>query len=328
LELIKLFGIQFEFIKINHNEIMKIVEDRINKILESTDNTDKANLISKYSYNFILFLYFAIFSFAFAVNYNISKKEAKLDDVLITNIEKNNNLYNYSIHNQTMEKLKKEERISKNYKENEVVSSNYTSENNMNEGNIKILDDIDSICKIKIIVRIITFILLFDELFKNILTENKLISELSFRIFLVPLILLIDVLLTAKCLRYHCMNYLLGNYFMMIEVIEDSKKINLDILRNHCNISLNNFWKYFSNLLINTYIPLLIYFSFLNRSDIFYKLKSDQKFSYETFSFFTGFLETVLFLTFSGFIFARCIISIGFFCYYQIFIKNSKFKIL
>lgn len=328
-ELLHKLGIEFHFFKIHHNEIMKIVEDRIYKILDTTDNQDKINYINKYSSNFIIFLYFAIFSFAFAVNFNNAKKEAILDDVLITNVNKNNNLLKYSSQNESLEKLKQEENIDKKEFDNNSNQNNKNSldvQDNDNEG--KLLEGIANICKFKIIVRILLAILLFDHLFKNILTENKIISEITFRVMLLPIFIILDLVLSSICMKYHCMNYLLGNYFFMLEAVEDPKKINLEIVRNHCSNSLKNFWKFFSNLFINGFLPILIYFSFLNRADIYYKIKNDQKISFENFSFFTGFLETVLYLTFSGFILARCIISNGFFCFYQVFINNSKVKLI
>jgi len=336
-EILKKLGMDFEFIKINQNEIMKIVEDRVLKILDTTDNREKMNEISKYSNNFIVFLYFAVFAFAFAVNYNNAKKEAKLDDVLITNVEKNNNLIKYTIQNQTLEKLKQDEKNSngkdhnnffKDVHDNINNNSYQQNEQSGSEAELKTLEGIGLICKIKIILRIILAILLFDQLFKNFLTENKLISELMFRVLIVPIFIIIDSILTSKCLKYHCMNFMLGNYFIMLEAIDDPKRINIEAIRFHCNKSLKNFWKFFSTLFINCFLPLIIYFSFLNKADIYYKLQTIDDINIQNFRFFSGFLETILFITYSGFILARCLISIGFFCYYQIFIKNSKIKVI
>ena len=333
-DLLQKLGVEFQFFKIHHNEIMKIVDDRIFRILDTTENQDKANEISKYSSNFIIFLYFAIFSFAFSVNFNNAKKEAILDDVLITNVNKNSNLLKYSTQNQNVEKLKQEESIKMKHKKdtdcnqdsNEI--NNFEIEVNENENESKILEGVANICKFKIILRIILAILLFDQLFKNFLIENKMISEITFRVFILPIFIIMDSILSSICMRYHCMNYLLGNYFFMLEAVEDPKRLNLDVIRSHCTSSLKSFWKFFSNLFINSFLPLLIYFSFLNRSDIYYKIKTEQNVNYENFSFFTGFLEAVLYLTFSGFILARCFISNGFFCFYQIFVNNSKIKLI
>lgn len=336
-EILKKLGMDFELIKINQDEIMKIIEDRVFKVLETTDNREKMNEVSKYSNNFIIFLYFAVFAFAFAVNYNNTKKEAKLDDVLITNVEKNNNLIKYNIHNQTLKKLKQDEKNTTGKDNNNFVKygdddinniNNLEMEESRNEAELKALEGIGLICKFKIILRIILAILLFDQLLKNFLTENNLISELTFRVLIVPIFIIIDSILTSKCLKYHCMNYMLGNYFIMLEAIDDPKRINLEAIRVHCSKSLKNFWKFFSTLFINCFLPLIIYFSFLNRADIYYKLQTIDDINNQNFSFFSGFLETILYIIFSGFILARCLISIGFFCYYQIFIKNSKIKVI
>jgi len=330
--LLNKFGIEFLFIKIHHNEIMKIVDDRIFKIMDTTENLDKLNVIKKYSSNLIVFLYFAIFSFAFAVNFNNAKKEAILDDVLITNVNKNNNILRYSSQNKNLEKLKQEEFSNKKEKKDidSILDANDYSilVNSENENESKILEGIANICKFKIILRIILAIIIFDQLLKNFLTENKIVSEITFRVIVLTIFIILDLVLSSICMRYHCMNYLMGNYFIILEAVEDSKKLNLDVIRNYSTNSLKNFWKFFTNLFINSFLPLLIYSSFLNRADIYYKIKTGQNINFENFSFFTGFLETVLFITFSGFILARCFISIGFFCFYQIFVDNSKVKLI
>lgn len=334
-DLLHKIGIEFQFLKINHNEIMKIVEDRIFRVLDTTENQDKANEINKYSSNFIIFLYFAIFAFGFAVNFNNTKKEAILDDVLITNVNKNNNLLKYSAQNQITEKLKVEESLNKQDIKDSDPNQDavYNDKNNSefseaNENESRKLEGVANICKFKIILRFVLAILLFDHLFKNFLIENKIFSEITFRVIIMPILLILDCILSSICMRYHSMNYLLGNYLFMLEAVEDSKKFSLDLIRNHCTNSLKSFWKFFSTLFINSFLPLLIYFSFLNRADIYYKLNTEQNITYETYSFFGGFLETVLYITFSGFILARCFISNGFFCFYQMFVNNSKVKLI
>ena len=170
--------------------------------------------------------------------------------------------------------------------------------------------------------------MLIDQLFKNFLTENFIISEFYFRIYFVPIFIILDLILTAMCLRYHSINYLLGNYFVMLEFSEDPKRMNLDLVRNHCNNSNRNFWRFYSNLFINCFLPLLIYVCFLNRCDVLYKLNTIENLTTENFKFFTGFLETLLYILYSGIILSRSIMSVTLFFYYQIFVKNYKVKII
>ncbi len=326
-------GIQFQFLKIQHNEIMKIIDDRIFRILDSTENQETAFQINKYSSNFIIFLYFAIFAFAFSVNFNNSKKEAILDDVLITNVNKNSNILKYSTQNENIEKLLQDESFSRKNKKDIDQDSNETNnfaylEENDNDKETKILEGVSKICKFKIIIRMILAILIFDQLFKNLLTEKEIVDEITFRVFILPFFIIIDTILSSICMRYHCMNYLLGNYFFMLEAVEDLKGLNLGLVRSHCINSLKSFWIFFSNLFINSFLPILIYFSFINRADIYYKIRTEQNINFNNFSFFTGFLETVLYITFSGFILARCFISNGFFCFYQMFLTNPKLKLV
>lgn len=329
--LLNQLNVDFSYIKIDQENIMKTVNDRINKILETSGNHDSIKEAAKYSNNFIIFLYFSIFAFAFAVVFEISKKEALLDDLLITNVEKNNSLLNYTIQNQTFEKLREEE--LSNLKNKSIVqeeSLNPQKETSLSETELEkqTLTQIGVICKAKIIIRIVLTILLFDQLLKDFLLQNAYCSELSFRLILVPVFIILDTALTASCLRYHCMNYLLGNYFVMLEAVENPKKISLEMIRNHCLYSNKNFWKFFSNLFINAFMPIMVYFTFLHRADIVSKLRNNKNLNFENFVFFTGFMETILYLVYTGFILSRCVISVSLFCYYQIIVKNKKSKVL
>ena len=112
LDIFKILNIDYYFIKIDQENIMTIVDDRIVKILDTAGSQDKINELSKYSNDFIILLYFLVFALGYAVNANIAQKEAILDDVLVSNVEKNNNLIKYTQHNESLEKIK--ENISKN----------------------------------------------------------------------------------------------------------------------------------------------------------------------------------------------------------------------
>lgn len=112
LDILNKLNIDYYFIKIDHENIMTIVDDRIVKILDAAGSQDKINELSKYSNDFIILLYFLVFALGYAVNANIAQKEAILDDVLVCNVEKNNNLIKYTQHNESLEKIK--ENISKN----------------------------------------------------------------------------------------------------------------------------------------------------------------------------------------------------------------------
>jgi len=187
---------------------------------------------------------------------------------------------------------------------------------------------IGSLCKMKIILRIFLGILLFDQLLVNTLIKNSIITEFSFRIVFIPLLIIIDLYLSVKCMRYHCMNYLLGNYYFIVEAVNDSNRINGDFLRAHCISTNKNFWDFLSGMFINSFLPLLIYFSFINRTEIVFKLKTNENLNLQNFDFFTSFLETILFINYSGFILSRSVISLGSFMYNQVFNKNSKVKLI
>jgi hypothetical protein len=263
----------------------------------------------------------------------LSNEEKNLSIKKYSNQNLNNNLIKTNTNNNTNTITITNNNNNLNEKDNRNINTYNITENENQEKDKDTTYYNNSyyivyMCKMKIIIRIFMGILLFDQLFANLLIKNSLITEFTFRIILIPLLIIIDLILSVKCMKYHCMNYLLGNYFIIVESVNDSNKINGDFLRAHCLNTNKNFWDFLSGMFINSFLPSLIYFSFINRTEIIFKLKTNENISLNNFNFFTSFLETILFITYSGFILSRSIVPLCSFIYAQIFNKNSKVKLI
>jgi hypothetical protein len=169
------------------------------------------------------------------------------------------------------------------------------------------------LCKFKVIITAFLPFAFINSLFKDqILQSFPIISDYSYKIVIIPSLLFIEFLVNAFLLNYYSNIFNLRNYYEMLEFCKNPDEKILPYLKYKISTNNSFFWELFSNIFNLSFLPVLIYLYFVNRSNLLFEYKAEINTLLESFSY--------LFLT--TLVLAKSVFSTG----YMVYLQNSTNK--
>jgi hypothetical protein len=271
---------------INHINICETVNDRLEQIMIQADQSTGYRhlpdivLCNKKSLNAFYAFFISIF---IASVFRSSLRLATFDDFLINASEKANSIF-------------------KEVKDKKVQDE--TSR-------------IQLISKLKQILNAFILLLFIDPLFKNYLTENKIISDLSFNLYIILPLILVEVAFNAYLTKFYSTLFLNQNYYDMVDFCKTADKNQLNLIRTKMDYLNKKFWEIYLHLFNIMFSSLVLVLFYFNRSDIFTVMFDKKR---EEFKFKTNFIETLIFFGLFSVIFGKAVFG----NLYTLYIKNFK----
>ena len=120
------------------------------------------------------------------------------------------------------------------------------------------------VIKIKQILNIFILICLINPLFKNYLLDYGQVNDMLFYQILLPILVILELILSLVSLKYQSYVYLEQNYLELMEYNPQSS--NYQLLKTKIIYINDKFWILISEFIYFSYLPLLLYLFFINRS--------------------------------------------------------------
>jgi hypothetical protein len=248
---------------IDHQNICEVVNDRLEQIMIQADQTsqykkfDYAKICNKKSLSGFYSLSIAILVASVARS---SLRLSTFDDFLINASDKAQDIF----------KQAEDKKISVHTKRIQLIS------------------------KLKLILNAFLLLLFIDPLFKNYLIEKKIMTEISFYMFIIFPAILTEFIFNTILTKYYASLFLNQNYYDMIEFCKNPDKGQLNYIRTKMDYLNKKFWEILLNLFNVMFSNLLLVLFFMNRSDVLSFILDGSK-KNENFKFKTNFIETLIY---------------------------------
>jgi hypothetical protein len=194
------------------------------------------------------------------------------------------------------------------YFDNIIISEEKTFEEQSSLKSMSIL------CKLKVIITAFLLFVFINALFKNQILKTFSITDYDYKLYIIPLFLLLEVSTNFFLIKYYSNLFHLRNYYEMIDFCNNPVDKALPFLKHRMSNNNIFFWECFINIFDLTFLPSILYLFYINRSGLLFDNKPEMDTFLESFSY--------LFLT--VLVIAKSIFSTG----YLIYLQNSNKRIL
>jgi hypothetical protein len=180
-----------------------------------------------------------------------------------------------------------------------------SEEESFSEGSLK---TISLLCKLKVIITSFLLFVFVNTLFKNqILKSFPVLTDYEYKLAIIPLFLLAEFIVNFILIKYYANLFHLRNYYEMLEFCGNPDEKVLPYLKYRMNSNNSFFWECFMNIFYITFLPVMVYLYYINRTGLLFVNKN----------VINTFLEGFSYLLLTALVIAKSIFSTGYLVYLQ-----------